>query len=63
MRIQVAVRLGAGGVTWLDQIARETRDDYDPTSPVPSRSDVIRAALVVARRHEAEVKKAIRETM
>lgn len=55
-RTLVAVRLAPAGLTWLDETATTTSTD---------RSMVLRAALALARKHEAELKtilKTARET-
>lgn len=51
-RVHVTVRLGTKGFDWLGELA----DSLDV-----DRSAVIRAALAVAKRHEPELKLAIKE--
>lgn len=53
-RIHTPFRINQAGRDWLDQLAQEGGVD---------RSAVIRAALAVARKHEAEVKARIKEQM
>ena len=45
-RTHIGFRVGAAGLAWLEHLAGYHRVD---------RSEVIRACLAVARRHEAEV--------
>ena len=51
-RIHVNLMLGRSGADWLDAIAAKGSQTSDARI---TRSAVIRAALTVARRHEAEV--------
>lgn len=54
----VGVKIGTRGVEWLDQVALEESGrliDVDIT-----RSHVIRAALIVARQHDAELRRILR---
>lgn len=50
-------RIGPKGAEWLDTLA--VAESVEANKRI-SRSDVIRAALVVARKHEPEVKKLLR---
>lgn len=58
-RVYLGVRIGGVGMDWLDTLAE---DQSVATGFDISRSDVTRAALAVAKRHEAEVITAIRTT-
>jgi hypothetical protein len=59
-RQMTCLRLGVRGVDWIDQVA------LDETGRAPSRrkvtrSDVIRASLVVAKAHEKELLGVLRQ--
>lgn len=45
-KINISVRVGRTGLDWLDKLAAENRAD---------RSEVVRAAMVVASKHPAEI--------
>jgi hypothetical protein len=57
-RTYVAVRIGPKGVEWLDQVAFE-ETGRDPEAEY-TRSHVIRGALIVAKRHEKELRTVMR---
>lgn len=52
------VRLGVTGVGWLDQIALD-ESGIHPAKRF-TRTDVVRACLAVARKHEREVRDVLR---
>lgn len=54
----VGVKIGEKGVTWVDQVALDEAGRM--TDVTITRSHVIRAALILARRHEAELRDIIR---
>lgn len=54
----VGVKIGPNGVAWLDMVALE--EDGRQTERTITRSDVIRAALVVASRHDKELRLVLR---
>jgi Arc/MetJ-type ribon-helix-helix transcriptional regulator len=56
-RERITVRLARAGIRWMDDLAVE-----NPGIEM-DRSAVVRAALAVARRHEAELIETIREQM
>lgn len=45
-KINISVRVGRSGLDWLDKLAAENRAD---------RSEVVRAAMVVASKHPTEI--------
>lgn len=51
-KVIVNVKIGQPGVEWIDALA----EDH-----LTTRSDVIRHCLVIASKHEAEVRKRIKE--
>jgi hypothetical protein len=57
-KVPLNIRLGSTGVGWIDQVA------LDESGIHPSRrfnrTDVVRAALAVAARHEREVRDVLR---
>jgi hypothetical protein len=56
-RIMLSFRVAESGRDWLDDIVVEMpHEDVD-------RSDVIRAALILARRHQPELIETIREQL
>lgn len=55
-RVHVNARIGAKGVEWMDRLAEDTTTAGIETN----RSDVLRAALVVARQNEDNVKAILR---
>lgn len=55
-RRHVTFRVGPGGYDWLETVVLELGRGCD-------RSMVLRAALAVARRHEAELKTILKEQM
>lgn len=57
-RAFVGVKVGVNGLAWLDSVALE--EDGRTEKRKITRSDVIRAALVVAARHENELRAVLR---
>lgn len=58
-REYVPTRIGAAGVAWVERIALE--EDGRQTKRRITRSDVIRASLAVARNHEDELRRMLRD--
>lgn len=56
-RQQINTRIGTAGIAWIDQIAL---DESVHVGHLLNRSDVMRAALAVARDHEREVRAILR---
>jgi len=51
-RVHVSVRLGQKGLEWLDRIAHEHHQ---------TRTEVLRCALIVAKKYEAELIKQLKD--
>jgi hypothetical protein len=64
-RVHLNVRLNSAGVEWLDRLSREdnARREVQVREDFCTRSDVFRAALAVARKHEAEVVAVLKERL
>jgi hypothetical protein len=56
--VPLNVRLGVPGVAWIDQMALD-ESGIHPERRF-NRTDIVRAALAVARKHEKEVRDVLR---